>query len=126
MPTEGLSIMSGPSLGSRMRLIQFLMPPEMAIENNKTLEIMDFPPNTLITNRDYLNSKTTDRWFAMLEENGVPSSGVQSFTAILDIAPIAAPANDGPALLAANAYGGDFDSIRSGVKPLPRSLMHLR
>ena len=97
---------------------KFLMPLGMAIENNKTLEIMDFPPNTLITNRDYLNSKTTDRWFAMLEENGVPSSGVQSFTAILDIAPIAAPANDGPALLAANAYGGDFDSYTSQMLDL--------
>ena len=41
---------------------EFLMPLGMAIVNNKTLEIMDFPPNTLIPKRDYLNSKTTDRF----------------------------------------------------------------
>jgi hypothetical protein len=101
---------------------QFLMPLGMAIINNKTLEIMDFPPNTLITKRDYLNSKTTDRWFALLEENGVSSSGVQGFTAILDIAPIAAPANDGQSLLDYNAYGGDFDLYTSQMLDLWTSI----
>lgn len=97
---------------------EFLMPLGMAIVNNKTLEIMDFPPNTLIPKRDYLNSKTTDRWFALLEENGASSIGLQGFTAILDIAPIAAPANDGKALLAANVYGGDFDTYTSQMLDL--------
>lgn len=41
---------------------EYLLPLGVPMAFAKAIEIMDFPPLTLITNQDYLKSKTTSRW----------------------------------------------------------------
>jgi hypothetical protein len=70
---------------------------------------MDFPPLTLITNQDYLRSKTTSRWWELLMLNGVSEADKALYSCILDIVPVAAPASDGMKLSKSGIYDGPFD-----------------
>jgi hypothetical protein len=70
---------------------------------------MDFPPVSLIKKQDYLNSKTTNRWWELLQLNGVAVPELARFSCIVDIVPVAAPANDGKALDVSGIYEGPFD-----------------
>ena len=74
------------------------------------IEIMDFPPITLINKQDYLNSKTTSRWWELLLINGVTDRDKCAYSCILDIVPVAAPAGDGAKLDASGIYEGPFDT----------------
>lgn len=76
----------------------------------KAIGIMDFPPLTLITNQDYLKSKTTSRWWELLILNGVTDAERARYSCILDIVPVAAPASDGEKLRLSGIYDGPFDS----------------
>jgi hypothetical protein len=89
---------------------QFLLPLGEAMGNSKTIEIMDFPPNTLLRTQDYLLSKTTHRWKGLLGTNGVAQGDLDLYSAILDIIPVAAPASDGTKLTNSGAYNGPFNS----------------
>jgi hypothetical protein len=90
---------------------RFLLPLGISIYNHKTIEMMDFPPETLVTQKqDYLNSKTSNRWAELLTINGAAFSDLEKYESILDIVPIAAPAGDGKILDDAGVYNGDFDS----------------
>jgi len=71
---------------------------------------MDFPPVTLISNQDYLKSKTTSRWWELLLANGVSNDEKARFSCICDIVPVAAPANQGAVLDQSGIYNGPFDS----------------
>ncbi|KAL3487988.1 hypothetical protein BJX62DRAFT_240467 [Aspergillus germanicus] len=59
---------------------------------------------------DYLDSKTTRRWWELLALNGVPDEERARYSCILDIVPVAAPARDGEKLRQAGIYNGPFDS----------------
>jgi hypothetical protein len=89
---------------------KFLLPLGLPMEFARAVEIMDFPPLSLIKKQDYLNSKTTNRWWELLMINGVPSVDKARYTCIADIVPVAAPANDGKKLDQSGIYNGPFDS----------------
>ncbi|AYB31980.1 hypothetical protein [Chryseolinea soli] len=89
---------------------RFLLPLGISIFNHKTIEMMDFPPVSLVLEKqDYLNSKTSDRWSELLLLNGADKIDLEKFESILDIVPIAAPAGDGAILDQEGVYNGDFD-----------------
>jgi hypothetical protein len=71
---------------------------------------MKFPPRSLLTKQDYLDSRTTRRWWELLALNGVPDEERARYSCILDIVPVAAPARDGEKLRQAGIYDGPFDS----------------
>lgn len=83
----------------------FFLPLGMALENRKSVELLHFPPDYSLTQaQDYLRSSTTDRWAALLSSNGVPPEQTPAYQTIVDIAPIAAPANAGSALEGVYSY----------------------
>jgi hypothetical protein len=89
---------------------RFILPLGLPMLNNRTLEVMDFPPLTLLLEtQDYLRSNTTNRWTTLLGENGVPMNEYDLYGAILDIVPVAAPAGDGKKLEESGIYDGSFD-----------------
>lgn len=89
---------------------KFLLPLGLPLEFGRAVEIMDFPPLSLIKKQDYLNSKTTYRWWELLQLNGIPSGDLARYSCIVDIVPVAAPANDGKALDLSGIYEGPFDT----------------
>ncbi|MDL2409179.1 hypothetical protein PY650_26805 [Rhizobium calliandrae] len=90
---------------------RFLLPLGLPMLNNRSLEVMDFPPLTLVLEKqDYLNSNTTNRWTSLLGENGIPKSDYELYGAILDVVPVAAPAGDGQRLDESGIYNGTFDT----------------
>ncbi|MDD2700594.1 MAG: hypothetical protein PHH36_05085 [Sideroxydans sp.] len=89
---------------------KFLLPLGLPLEYARAVEIMDFPPLSLIKKQDYLNSKTTNRWWELLALNGVPKGELARYSCIVDIVPVAAPANDGKNLDQSGIYEGPFDS----------------
>lgn len=89
---------------------QFLLPLGVPLAFARAVEIMDFPPTTLIQKQDYLNSKTTGRWWELLAANSVSEDDLPRYSCILDIVPVAAPASDGGKLDASGIYMGPFDS----------------
>lgn len=88
---------------------KFLLPLGLPLEFGSAVEIMDFPPLSLIKKQDYLNSKTTNRWWELLQLNGVAPTDLARYSCIVDIVPVAAPANDGKALDLSGIYAGPFD-----------------
>lgn len=89
---------------------EFLLPLGISVAFARAVEVMDFPPVTLIQKQDYLNSKTTARWWELLGLNGVSRQDLARFSCILDIVPVAAPASDGMKLEQSGIYNGPFDS----------------
>ena len=89
---------------------KFLLPLGLPLEYGRAVEIMDFPPLSLIKKQDYLNSKTTNRWWELLALNGVPKEELARYSCIVDIVPVAAPANDGKNLDESGIYDGPFDN----------------
>ena len=83
----------------------FFLPLGMALENRRSVELLHFPPDYSLTQaQDYLESKTTDRWAELLEQNGVPLEQTPAYQTIIDIAPIAAPASAGSTLADTYSY----------------------
>jgi hypothetical protein len=97
---------------------EFLLPVGVPITFAYAVEVMDFPPLTLISNQDYLKSKTTSRWWELLVENGVTDGEKARYSCILDIVPVAAPASDGANLDQSGIYNGPFDSYSLGLLEL--------
>jgi hypothetical protein len=97
---------------------KFFLPLGLPLEFGAAVEIMDFPPISLIKKQDYLNSKTTSRWWELLQLNGVPQKKLARFSCIVDIVPVAAPANDGKTLDSSGIYGGPFDDYSLGLLEL--------
>ena len=77
---------------------RFFLPLGLALENQKSVQLLHFPPGYSLTGQDYLNSRTSRRWETLLELNGAQAGGVSLYERIVDIAPIAAPADAGGAL----------------------------
>ncbi|WP_268799549.1 hypothetical protein [Pseudomonas huanghezhanensis] len=98
----------------------FYLPLGMALENRKSVELLHFPPDTSLTHfQDYLNSATTDRWSMLLTANGIPAAQTPGYQTIIDIAPIAAPANAGSTLETVYGYFQDYQT--SMIKQLSQS-----
>ncbi|RAU43706.1 MULTISPECIES: hypothetical protein [unclassified Pseudomonas] len=87
------------------------LPLGMALENRKSVELLHFPPDYSLTQaQDYLRSATTDRWAALLTDNGIPADQTPAYQTIIDIAPIAAPANAGKDLEGVYGYFTDYQT----------------
>ncbi|MCU0089985.1 hypothetical protein N8H72_08450 [Pseudomonas koreensis] len=85
------------------------LPLGMALENRKSVELLHFPPDYSLTQaQDYLRSNTTDRWAALLTDNGIPADQTPAYQTIIDIAPIAAPASAGKDLEGVYDYFKDY------------------
>jgi hypothetical protein len=96
------------------------LPLGMALENRKSVELLHFPPDYSLTQaQDYLRSNTTDRWAALLTDNGIPAEQTPAFQTIVDIAPIAAPASAGSDLEGVYDYFKDYQT--SMVKQVSQS-----
>ncbi|WP_426234334.1 hypothetical protein [Pseudomonas sp. TWP3-2] len=87
------------------------LPLGMALENRKSVELLHFPPDYSLTQaQDYLRSNTTDRWADLLTDNGIPADQTPAYQTIIDIAPIAAPANAGKDLEGTYDYFKDYQT----------------
>jgi len=87
------------------------LPLGMALENRKSVELLHFPPDYSLTQaQDYLRSATTDRWATLLTVNGIPAEQTPGYQTIIDIAPIAAPANAGKDLEGVYDYFKDYQT----------------
>ncbi|MFJ4251741.1 hypothetical protein C2E19_24980 [Pseudomonas sp. DTU12.3] len=87
------------------------LPLGMALENRKSVELLHFPPDYSLTQaQDYLRSNTTDRWAALLTDNGIPADQTPAFQTIIDIAPIAAPSSAGKDLEGVYDYFKDYQT----------------
>ncbi|WP_455824667.1 hypothetical protein [Pseudomonas graminis] len=87
------------------------LPLGMALENRKSIELLHFPPDYSLTQaQDYLESATSDRWAALLTDNGVPATETPAYQTIIDIAPIAAPSTAGKDLENVYSYFTDYQT----------------
>jgi hypothetical protein len=78
---------------------RFFLPLGLAFTNNPTVELLHFPPTSVLeATQDYLAAHTTKRWADLLVRNGADKSQTDRYQAIIDIAPVAAPADGGPNL----------------------------
>lgn len=87
---------------------RFFLPLGLAMANQKSVQLLHFPPDYSLPAQDYLGSKTSERWESLLETNGVAKNDVTLFETIIDIAPIAAPADDGKDLTQTYSYFADY------------------
>jgi len=94
---------------------RLFLPHGLAITNQRTVQLLHFPPDYSLTEQDYLNSSTSRRWEELLTLNNVPEEELTFYEAILDIAPIAAPASEGSSLDATYSY---FESYVLGMLSL--------
>ncbi|MCB2253162.1 hypothetical protein KTQ74_14750 [Pseudomonas chlororaphis] len=87
------------------------LPLGMALENRKSVELLHFPPDYSLTQaQDYLESATTDRWATLLTANGIAAEQTPGYQTIIDIAPIAAPANAGKDLEGVYGYFNSYQT----------------
>ena len=88
---------------------RLFLPHGLALAQQRTVQLLHFPPDYSLTEQDYLNSSTSKRWEELLKLNSVPDAELTLFETILDIAPIAAPASAGSEL------GGTYDEFEPYV-----------
>ena len=74
---------------------RMFLPLGLAMVNQQSLQLLHFPPDYSLTDMDYLNSSTSKRWETLLLVNGQPKDKLTLLETIVDIAPIAAPSNQG-------------------------------
>lgn len=83
---------------------RFFLPLGLSIVNQRSVQLLHFPPDYSLPDQDYLNSKTSQRWEKLLMLNKVAADEVTLYESILDVAPIAAPASAGSTLSETYAY----------------------
>jgi hypothetical protein len=87
----------------------FFLPLGFAMRNNPTVQLLHFPPLTVMTQtQDYLQAATTIRWASLLKVNGVSLNDTFRYQTIVDIALIAAPSNAGAALEGVYDYFSNY------------------
>ena len=75
---------------------RFFLPHGVAMTQHRSVQLLHFPPDYVLErDQDYLLAHTTTRWAALLAENGANAMETAAYQTIIDIAPIAAPSNDG-------------------------------
>lgn len=87
---------------------RFFLPLGLALTEQHSVQLLHFPPDYSLPEQDYLGSKTSQRWESLLEVNGVRAADVTRYEAIVDIAPIAAPASDGEKLEGTYSYFSEY------------------
>ena len=87
-----LTLQQGGAWNAKWR---FLLPLGLPIVNQRSVQLMHFPPDYAVKLGDYLGSRTSKRWEALLRANGVKKHDLPLYEDIVDIAPIAAPASTG-------------------------------
>ncbi len=83
---------------------RMFLPLGLSIVNQRSVQLLHFPPDYSLPEQDYLNSKTSKRWEELLELNSVAATDVTLYESILDVAPIAAPASAGSSLSDTYSY----------------------
>jgi len=84
---------------------RFFLPHGVPMINHKTVQLLHFPPDSvLLHDRDYLAANTTKRWAQLLEASGAKRDETDQYQNIIDIAPIAAPHADGGKLEGSYSY----------------------
>ena len=83
---------------------RFFLPLGLSIVNQRSVQLLHFPPDYSLPDQDYLNSKTSQRWEQLLKLNKVTEAEATLYESILDIAPIAAPASAGGTLTDTYSY----------------------
>jgi len=100
---------------------QFFLPLGVALDNQKSVELLHFPPDyTLTESQDYLDAKTTIRWAELLVLNGADKQNTDAYQTVIDIAPVAAPASAGKTLHDTYDYFSDYSRtlISEWTQPL--------
>ena len=78
---------------------RFFLTLGMPLRNHLTVQLLHFPPDTVLNDsQDYLTAATTRRWASLLTLNGMNDNNNALYQSIVDIAPIAAPASAGTSL----------------------------
>ncbi len=77
---------------------RFFLPLGLSIVNQRSVQLLHFPPDYSLPEQNYLDSKTSQRWEKLLVLNEVAADDVTLYESILDVAPIAAPASAGSTL----------------------------
>lgn len=71
------------------------LPLGLPLARAQSVQLLHFPPDYSLSCQDYLGSRTSRRWEALLLANGAPQDSLARHEAIVDIVPIAAPADSG-------------------------------
>jgi hypothetical protein len=94
---------------------RFFLPHGVAMAQHHTVQLLHFPPDTvLMVEQDYLAAATTKRWATLLMENApkkdppISEKDIVQFQNIIDIAPIAAPHKDGAKLKGVYSHFDDY------------------
>jgi hypothetical protein len=75
---------------------RFFLPHGVSMARHLSVQLLHFPPDYVLErDQDYLLAHTTLRWAELLVENGADPATTAQYQNIIDIAPIAAPSNDG-------------------------------
>jgi hypothetical protein len=92
---------------------KFFLPHGVAMTRHLSVQLLHFPPDYVLErDQDYLLAHTTLRWAELLVENGANPTTTAQFQNIIDIAPIAAPSNDGKNL---DGIYGEYTSYINGL-----------
>ncbi|MFC3532909.1 hypothetical protein ACFOLG_12030 [Vogesella facilis] len=103
---------------------RFFLTLGMAMRNHRTVQLLHFPPDTVLNDsQDYLTAATTLRWAQVLGYNGMNTRDNGLYQTIADIAPIAAPASAGEELTQVYSYFTPYTSalLQSWTAPQPGS-----
>lgn len=100
---------------------RFFLPLGLAMDNQRSVQLLHFPPDYSLPAQDYLGSSTSQRWEDLLTLNGVSPKQVTLYETIIDIAPIAAPAGDGKKLEGVYSYFSDYAHNMLGYMARPKA-----
>jgi len=92
---------------------RYFLPHGVAMVNHRTVQLLHFPPDTvLMETQNYLAAETTKRWAKLLLKNDAPLSEVDRFQNIIDVLPIAAPEREGQTKHFNDVYSHFDDYVR--------------
>lgn len=100
---------------------RFFLPLGLAMDKQRSVQLLHFPPDYSLPAQDYLGSRTSQRWEGLLTLNGVSQKQVNLYETIIDIAPIAAPASDGKKLEGVYSYFSDYAHNMLGYMARPKT-----
>lgn len=88
---------------------KFFLPHGVSMTRHYSVQLLHFPPDYVLErDQDYLSAHTTLRWASLLVENGASNAETARFQNIIDIAPIAAPSDDGKNLEGIYDFYSDY------------------
>ena len=98
---------------------RLFLPLGLAISNHRSVQLLRNPTDYSLTDQDYLDSKTSQRWEELLKLNDVPCWEVALYESILDIAPIATSFNAG----AGSKLDGTYSYFRNYMMEMLKLLL---